>query len=160
MGASPSSADAQNGCGDEAAAPLCQPPFIAYGSGAPNWFGCPIYVGFSLLAVAIIAPQIIDPYPLHGFNGFLTRGDGSQHLPVGGHWRVCNLASSHLALAWTLPGQVTRLCRRPRNLPPIRQGDPLLRGSENRPMQPRSERRFGQLDRNRRHQRISMEDRR
>ena len=73
MRAFSTSAAAQTACDVEPAAAIPQPDFKAYGSGAPNWFGCPIYVGFFLLAVAIVAPQIIHPYPLQGFNGFLTR---------------------------------------------------------------------------------------
>jgi hypothetical protein len=46
--------------------------FKAYGSGAPNWFGLPIYLTSFAIAVAMVAPQVLHPYRLTGFGGFLT----------------------------------------------------------------------------------------
>jgi hypothetical protein len=101
MRASPIPADAQKDYDGEAAAAPSQPAFKAYGSGAPNWFGCPIYVGFSLLAVAIIAPQIINPDPLQGFNGFLTRAMDRNIFPFA----ALGAFATWRAITWHLRGR-------------------------------------------------------
>lgn len=56
--------------GDETGPP--EPAFKAYGSGAPKWFGLPIYLATFAIAVAVVAPQALHPYRLTGFGGFLT----------------------------------------------------------------------------------------
>jgi len=47
--------------------------YVAYGSGAPQWLGLLIYVVFFAIAVAALAPQVLHPYKLAGFGGFVTK---------------------------------------------------------------------------------------
>ena len=67
MGAAPETLNSQQ---EEAG--QSERTFKAYGSGAPKWLGLPIYLTTFAIAVAVVAPQVLHPYPLTGFGGFLT----------------------------------------------------------------------------------------
>jgi hypothetical protein len=59
-----------------------KPSYVAYGSGAPNWLGLPIYICFFAIAVAALAPQVLHPYKLRGFGGYLTWMADRSIFPV------------------------------------------------------------------------------
>jgi hypothetical protein len=81
-----------------AAVLAARPAYVTYGSGAPKWIGLPIFVGFFAIVCAAMAPQILHPYVLKGFNGFLTHMADIYVFPIA----AVTAFATWRAIAWRL----------------------------------------------------------